>query len=40
MLDGIDGILARKFNQTSNFGAVMDMVADRVACAFIYFTMA
>jgi len=36
ILDGIDGWLARKFDQTSHFGAAMDMVADRIACAYVY----
>ena len=40
MLDGIDGKLARYFDQTSKFGAVMDMVADRTACSFLYMLLA
>lgn len=31
--DGIDGWFARKFNQVSTFGAVLDMVTDRVSTA-------
>lgn len=31
--DGVDGWLARKFNQVSTFGAVLDMVTDRVSTA-------
>lgn len=31
--DGLDGWLARKFNQVSTFGAVLDMVTDRVSTA-------
>lgn len=31
--DGLDGYLARKFNQVSTFGAVLDMVTDRVSTA-------
>lgn len=34
-LDGIDGMAARKFNQSSDFGAVLDMVTDRVSDAII-----
>ncbi|CCE62930.1 hypothetical protein TPHA_0D02940 [Tetrapisispora phaffii CBS 4417] len=29
LLDAVDGFLARKYNQCSKFGAVLDMVADR-----------
>ncbi|AQK81581.1 putative CDP-diacylglycerol--inositol 3-phosphatidyltransferase 2 [Zea mays] len=29
VLDGVDGWFARKFNQASTFGAVLDMVTDR-----------
>ncbi|KAK8970839.1 CDP-diacylglycerol--inositol 3-phosphatidyltransferase 1 [Platanthera guangdongensis] len=31
--DGVDGWLARKFNQVSTFGAVLDMLTDRVSTA-------
>ncbi|KAH8498109.1 hypothetical protein H0E87_017144 [Populus deltoides] len=31
--DGIDGWAARKFNQVSTFGAVLDMVTDRISTA-------
>lgn len=31
--DGLDGWLARKFNQVSTFGAVLDMVTDRISTA-------
>ncbi|XP_020092603.1 CDP-diacylglycerol--inositol 3-phosphatidyltransferase 1-like [Ananas comosus] len=31
--DGLDGWFARKFNQVSTFGAVLDMVTDRVSTA-------
>lgn len=34
-LDGIDGMLARAFNQSTNFGAVLDMVCDRSSDAVI-----
>ncbi|KAJ4955497.1 hypothetical protein NE237_012280 [Protea cynaroides] len=30
--DGLDGWFARKFNQVSTFGAVLDMVTDSTAC--------
>ena len=39
ILDGFDGMAARHFDQCSHFGAVMDMVADRSACAFCYMIM-
>jgi len=32
VLDGVDGWFARKFNQASTFGAVLDMVTDSTAC--------
>ena len=35
-LDSIDGKLARRFNQSSRFGASLDMVSDRTSCATIY----
>ncbi|KAM7268791.1 hypothetical protein ACFE04_010957 [Oxalis oulophora] len=31
--DGVDGWCARKFNQVSTFGAVLDMVTDRISTA-------
>lgn len=31
--DGLDGWFARRFNQASTFGAVLDMVTDRVSTA-------
>ncbi|CAN1276561.1 CDP-diacylglycerol--inositol 3-phosphatidyltransferase 1 [Linum perenne] len=31
--DGIDGWAARKFNQVSTFGAVLDMITDRISTA-------
>lgn len=31
MLDMFDGMAARKFNQSSSFGAVLDMVCDRAS---------
>jgi CDP-diacylglycerol--inositol 3-phosphatidyltransferase len=33
LLDAVDGEAARKFNQTSRFGAVLDMVTDRFSTA-------
>ncbi|WVZ85428.1 hypothetical protein U9M48_032359 [Paspalum notatum var. saurae] len=33
VLDGVDGWFARKLNQASTFGAVLDMVTDRVSTA-------
>ncbi|XP_022683806.1 probable CDP-diacylglycerol--inositol 3-phosphatidyltransferase 2 isoform X1 [Setaria italica] len=33
VLDGVDGWFARKFNQASTFGSVLDMVTDRVSTA-------
>lgn len=39
-LDYIDGYMARKLNQCSNFGAVLDMVCDRVADAVILAVLA
>ncbi|KAL6844798.1 hypothetical protein ACP4OV_025457 [Aristida adscensionis] len=33
VLDGVDGWFAWKFNQASTFGAVLDMVTDRVSTA-------
>ena len=30
-LDGVDGYVARKFNETSKLGAVMDIMGDRIA---------
>ena len=35
ILDAFDGLAARKFNQCSNFGAVLDMVCDRASDAVI-----
>jgi CDP-diacylglycerol--inositol 3-phosphatidyltransferase len=32
-LDGIDGITARAFNQCSRFGALLDMLTDRMSTA-------
>ena len=35
ILDAVDGQAARALNQTSKFGAVLDMVTDRLAVAHI-----
>ena len=39
LLDAIDGMVARKFDQCSRFGAALDMVSDRTSCATIYFVL-
>lgn len=41
LLDAFDGQAARKFNQTSSFGAVLDMVTDRstTSCLLVYLTL-
>lgn len=31
LLDEFDGLLARKYDQTSNFGAILDMIIDRIS---------
>jgi len=37
-LDGVDGIVARKLNQATEFGAKLDILADRIAeLAYWYF---
>lgn len=38
-LDWVDGILARKYDQCSEFGALMDMITDRVSDAIILATL-
>ncbi len=30
ILDGIDGLIARKFNSVTDFGSVIDIVGDRI----------
>ena len=30
-MDGLDGYVARKFNETSKLGAVLDIMGDRIA---------
>ncbi len=39
ILDAVDGVVARKHNQTTNFGAVFDIAADRIVenVFWIYF---
>ena len=39
-LDAIDGTVARKFNQTSSFGAQLDMLADRMTTTCLYVVLA
>ncbi|KAF2155262.1 CDP-diacylglycerol--inositol 3-phosphatidyltransferase [Myriangium duriaei CBS 260.36] len=42
LLDALDGYAARKFDQSSQFGAVLDMVTDRctTACLLVFLAMA
>jgi len=42
ILDALDGFYARKFSQSTKFGAVLDMVTDRctTACLLIYLSSA
>ncbi|KAG0231555.1 CDP-diacylglycerol-inositol 3-phosphatidyltransferase [Actinomortierella wolfii] len=42
LLDAADGVAARRFNQCSKFGAVLDMVTDRctTACLLCYLAIA
>jgi CDP-diacylglycerol--inositol 3-phosphatidyltransferase len=35
LLDAVDGMAARALNQTSKFGAVLDMVTDRCVSTFL-----
>src|SRR3990167_7920613 len=35
LLDGVDGYLARRLNQQSHFGAILDMVTDRISVALL-----
>ena len=37
-LDGLDGYVARKFNETSKLGAVLDIMGDRIA-EYVYWIM-
>lgn len=42
LLDALDGIAARKYNQSTEFGAVLDMVTDRctTACLLVFLASA
>ena len=42
LLDALDGIAARKYNQSTTFGAVLDMVTDRctTACLLVFLASA
>jgi CDP-diacylglycerol--inositol 3-phosphatidyltransferase len=40
LLDVIDGMAARKFDQCSRFGAALDMVCDRTSNALNFFILA
>ena len=39
-LDAIDGTVARMFNQTSSFGAQLDMLSDRMSTTSLYVVLA
>lgn len=42
LLDALDGFAARRFNQSTRFGAVLDMVTDRctTACLLVFLAIA
>ena len=42
LLDALDGYAARRFNQSTKFGAVLDMVTDRctTACLLVFLSTA
>lgn len=42
LLDAIDGMLARKFNQSTQFGAMLDMTIDRctTSCLLVFLAVA
>lgn len=42
ILDAADGYLARRYNQSTKFGAVLDMVTDRctTTCLLVFLSMA
>lgn len=40
VLDAFDGMTARRFNQTSRYGAALDMICDRLANAIMYMILA
>ncbi|OGI01269.1 MAG: hypothetical protein A2Y25_01930 [Candidatus Melainabacteria bacterium GWF2_37_15] len=39
-MDGLDGYVARKFNETSKFGAVLDILSDRIVENVYWITFA
>jgi len=39
-LDGLDGYVARKFNESSKFGAMLDIMSDRIAENTLWVTFA
>ncbi|KNB46688.1 hypothetical protein JH06_0781 [Blastocystis sp. subtype 4] len=39
ILDALDGVCARRFNQCSHFGAVLDMICDRFCTASLYLSL-
>lgn len=39
-MDGLDGYIARKFNETSKFGAVLDILSDRIVENVYWITFA
>src|ERR1700738_2469101 len=40
--DILDGVIARRFNQRSRIGAILDPTADKIliVCGFLYYTLA
>lgn len=42
LLDAVDGLLARRFEQSTKFGAVLDMVTDRctTSCLLVFLSAA
>jgi CDP-diacylglycerol--inositol 3-phosphatidyltransferase len=39
LLDEFDGMLARRYNQISNFGGILDMIIDRISTAALLATL-
>jgi CDP-diacylglycerol--inositol 3-phosphatidyltransferase len=39
LLDEFDGMLARRYNQISNFGGILDMIVDRISTAALLATL-
>ena len=39
-LDGVDGYVARKFNEASKFGAMLDILCDRIVECIYWITFA